>query len=156
MSKAVFENIKKLLDNLDIQYKILKHKPVSSSKEAAKVRGVQLKQGVKAMVFFGDAFLMALVPGNKRVDVKKLNKASGKKLKLANPTQVLERTDCEIGSVPPLGHLKPLKTFMDQKILENKTVDFNAGLHEVSIQMSAKDLKTALEKTTQLIVDKIS
>ncbi|MEM3410200.1 MAG: YbaK/EbsC family protein, partial [Nitrososphaerota archaeon] len=63
-----------------------------------------------------------------------------KKLKLATPIEVLEKTGCEIGSVHPFGNLYNLQTYLDRSVLENTWVNFNAGLHTVSIHMKTEDL----------------
>ncbi|MEM3154282.1 MAG: YbaK/EbsC family protein, partial [Candidatus Woesearchaeota archaeon] len=110
MSRAVFERIKKLLDDNKIQYVVLTHEPVYTSEQAAKMRGkgieIGLKRGAKAMIFkCKDKFVQCILPANKIVDVKKLKALVGCTPKLASPEEVLKLTDCEIGSVPPFGNL---------------------------------------------------
>ena len=139
--------IKELLDTNGILYQVLEHEPVYTSEQAARVRGVDLKTGVKALVLktkWGD-LIMGLVAADRRFDLKKLAKIVGaKSLRLANPQEVLKKTGCEIGSVHPFGNLHNLPTYLDASILENDTVNFNAGLHTVSIQMKTKDLVKAV------------
>jgi len=135
--------IKKLLDDNGISYVVTEHEPVYTSEQAAKVRGLEPKTGVKALVLKTDKgdFIVGLVPGDKKIDLKKLAKVVGtRKLQLASPQEVLKMTRCEIGSVHPFGNLHGLSTYLDGAILENDLVNFNAGLHTVSIQMKAKDL----------------
>lgn len=139
--------IKKLLDDGGIDYKIFEHEPVYTSEQAAKVRGTDLKSGVKALVFKTDEgkYVLGLVAGNKRIDDKKLAKIVGtKKLKLAKSGEVLKITGCEIGSVHPFGILSRLPTYLDKNILENEKVNFNIGLHSVSMETSSKDLVKAI------------
>jgi Ala-tRNA(Pro) deacylase len=116
---------------------------VYTSIQAAKIRGVELRTGVKALILKtneGD-FMMGLVAADRRMDLKKLAMIVGtKSLRLAYPEEVLKITGCEIGSVHPFGNLHDLPTYLDFSLLENDTVNFNAGLHTVSIQMKAKDL----------------
>ena len=139
--------IKELLDRKGILCQVLEHEPVYTSEQAAKVRGVELRTGVKALVLKTDKgdFIIGLVAGDRRVDLKKLAKIVGtKSLRLANPQEVLIETGCEIGSVHPFGNLHHLPTYLDVSLLENEMVNFNAGLHTVSIQMKTKDLIKAL------------
>lgn len=146
MSQQVYHRIKSQLKKSGVNFEILSHKPVYTSEEAAKEREVELKTGVKAMVFKAEnEFIMALVPANKRVNVNKLKEIHGTEIKLASSRQVSKRTDCEVGSVPPFGFEKKLKTYMDKKILDNKEVNFNAGLHTKSVKMKPEDLKNILE-----------
>ncbi len=141
-----FEAITRLLDENNIEYKIHEHEPVYRAEDAAKVRGFDLKSGVKSLVFrveregFND-FILVLVPGDRRVDSKKLAEiVKAKNVKLASPEEVVEKTGCEIGSCHPFGNLTGMKTYMDDRILENKIVAFNAGLHTMSITLDPKDI----------------
>ena len=84
-------------------------------------------------------FFIVLVPGDKRIGFKKVEEKTGK-AKLASPEEVFRITGCEVGSVHPFGNLFGLKVLMDRRVLDNETVNFNAGLHEVSINMSPKDM----------------
>jgi Cys-tRNA(Pro) deacylase len=135
------------LDRRKILYTVSEHEPVYTSKQAAKVRGVELRTGVKALVLRTKegGFVMGLVAADRRIDLRKLAKVVGtKSLGLASPKEVLEITGCEVGSVHPFGNLHGLPTYMDASVLENESVNFNAGLHTVSIQMKTKDLVKAI------------
>jgi Cys-tRNA(Pro) deacylase len=139
--------VKKLLDRNGITYETTEHEPVYTSEQAAKVRGVELKTGVKALVLKTEegSFVMGLIAADKKIDLKKLAKiARTKKLQLASPQEVLKITGCEVGSVHPFGNLHRLPTYLDRSTLENNMVNFNAGLHTISIHMKAKDLIKAI------------
>jgi len=140
--------IKELLDRNDILYQVSEHEQVYTSEQAAKVRRLDLKTGVKALVLKTNEgkFIVGLVAADRRVDLKKLAKIVGtKRLQLASPQEVLKTTGCEIGSVHPFGNLHNLQTYLDVSILENNQVNFNAGLHTVSIQMKTVDLVRAIK-----------
>jgi len=139
---AVFEEIKSVLNKEKIDYEVLEHRAVFTSKEAAEVRGTELKQGCKALVLKTDeGFIQAVVPGNKELDMERLQKLTlFKKLEMADAKEVRKATGCNIGSVPPFGNLFKLKTYFDKSIAENEVVAFNAGSHTRSIKMKAKDL----------------
>jgi len=138
-----FHALKKLLDENNVEYIVHEHKPVYTSEQAAKVRGVELKTGVKALVLktSNGEFILGLVAADRKIDLEKLAKIVGvKKLKLASPREVLEKTGCEVGSVHPFGNLYGLKTYLDRSVLDNTCVNFNAGLHTVSIHMRSEDM----------------
>jgi Ala-tRNA(Pro) deacylase len=88
---------------------------------------------------------MVLVRADKRVDLKLVGELEGKKVRLAMPEEVLKETGCEVGSVPPFGFSKRLKTYLDREILEEEKVTFNAGLHNVSVVMRGSDLPKVVE-----------
>jgi Ala-tRNA(Pro) deacylase len=140
--------VKKFLNCNKISYHISEHEPVFTSKQAAKVRQSELKTGVKALMLKSEkgAFIMGLVAADRRLDLKKLAKiVETKKLQLASPQEVLDVTGCEVGSVPPFGNLFGLTIYLDKSVLISGMVNFNAGLHTISIQMKGKDLIKVLE-----------
>lgn len=143
MGEEVVNKMKKVLDDNKVSYEIFDHEAVYTSEQAANVRGVDVKTGVKALVLktHEDRFVLALVRADKRADLDKVAELEGtKNVRLANPQDVFEVTGCEIGSVPPFGHLTKLKIYMDREILENDEVNFNCGLHTKSIKMKSQDL----------------
>lgn len=143
MSEKVVNRIRKMLDENKVKYELSVHAPVYTSDQAARVRGVDVKTGVKALVLktYEDRLVLVLVRADKRADLEKIADLEGtRNVRLANPQEVFEATGCEIGSVPPFGHLTGLKTYLDKDILENDEVDFNCGLHTKSIRMKAQDL----------------
>lgn len=144
MMKPVTENIVRILREKKIPFEMSEHAPVYTSKEAADVRGVDIRTGVKALVAKTvDGFIMVLVRADKRADLKHISRLEGGKVSLASPEEVLERTGCEIGAVPPFG-FQEMKTYFDREILDNKEVNFNCGEHTRSIRMSAEGLKKVL------------
>jgi len=135
--------IRELLDRNGISYEVFEHEPVYTSEQAARVRRVELSTGAKALVLKMEegGFVLGLVAANRRVDLSKLAKVAGtRRLSLASPREVLNATGCEVGSVHPFGNLHGIPTYLDVSVLENETVNFNAGLHTVSIQMRSRDL----------------
>ena len=141
MSEQEATKIKELLIKNNFKFKLFVHKAVFTSIEAANERGLDLKQGVKALIFKGEKFIMALCPADRKVDTKKLSKLIDvKNLKLADPKEVFKITNCKIGSVHPFGFLHDLNTYMDEGVLENDIVDFNIGLHEESVSMRSSNL----------------
>lgn len=132
--------LKNLLESSGVTYKIITHERVYTSEEAARIRGVPLSSGVKAMIVKAESgFFLVLVPGDKKIDFDKLKNKIGKS-RLASPEEVFRTTGCEVGSVHPFGNLFGLRVLMDRHILDNETVNFNAGMHEVSINMSPHDM----------------
>ena len=139
---AVFSKIRDALNKEKIEHEVLEHRPVFTSKEAAEVRGTELKQGCKAPICkTEEGFIQAVVSGAKELDIAKLQKFTlFKTIELANAKEVRQVTGCNIGSVPPFGNLFELKVYFDKSVVENEIVAFNAGSHTKSIKMKANDL----------------
>ena len=147
------ESVFRILDENGIGHQRFEHQPVRTSEEAARIRGVDLKTGVKAMLLKTreGKFIVVLVPADKKIDFKKIEQLENtKKLSFASEEEVLQETGCEVGGVPPFGHTKrgqghPIKTYMDKDVLENDSANFNAGDRSVSVTMKAKDLAKAVQ-----------
>ena len=141
-TNIIFNKINEVLNKEKMEFEVLQHKPVFTSKEAAEVRGTELKQGTKALVLRTDeGFIQACVAGNKELDIEKLQKITlFKRIEMADAKEVRKVTGCNIGSVPPFGNLFGLKVYFDKSVVENEVVAFNAGSHTRSIKMKAKDL----------------
>lgn len=117
------------------------HAPVYTSAEAAVIRGVSLHSGAKALVLkAGDEFLMVVLPADLSLDSAAARSALGtRKIRFADKDEVSQITSLTPGSIPPFGSLFALRTFCDERLSDNEQINFNAGSHSVSIQMSFGD-----------------
>jgi Ala-tRNA(Pro) deacylase len=152
MSTETFLKIKKLLDDAKVEYTHLTHDYVRTSEDAAKIRGTNIEDAAKALILKVQSkdstyyFIQAIVPANQRIDLKKLKQIlESKNVSLASPDEVLERTGCSVGSVPPFGKLFHIPMYMDESILKKDIIIFSAGTHNDSIQMKVEDYVTILE-----------
>jgi prolyl-tRNA editing enzyme YbaK/EbsC (Cys-tRNA(Pro) deacylase) len=89
---------------------LVRELPADTSTAGAAARAVDAPLGsiVKSLVFLADgAPLLVLVAGDQRADVRRLRAALGlskKRLRIAQPAEVLDITGFEVGGVPPVGH----------------------------------------------------
>jgi prolyl-tRNA editing enzyme YbaK/EbsC (Cys-tRNA(Pro) deacylase) len=145
----VFNTIIKLLNDNHIQYRLTEHEPVRTSIEAANVRGVDLKTGVKAMVIKAkDKFYLMVLPGDKKLDWKKVKSILNvKEVRFATEEEAEKLTHVEMGSVPPFGNILGMEAYFDPGILENEGINFNPGSKIHSIQMKSADLVKLIKPT---------
>lgn len=138
----VFERVVNLLNEKKIPHTLFEHEPVYTSEQAAKIRGTSLRQGAKALIFLADGKpMMVVVPGDKKVDVKKFKQIYKiGDLRMAVPEEVEQVTGgVKIGAVHPLGNLHNLPVYIDKSLGKSREIVFNAGLHTKSIKMSYRD-----------------
>mgnify|MGYP001614304673 CR=1 FL=1 len=136
----VFNKIIELLDKNNIKYEIKEHKETYTSEQAAEYRGEDLKIGAKAMILKGDDFLMCVISAARRINSKKVREIINcKKLRFATKEEVIEKTGCVPGSVPPFGNIFGLRLLVDESLLENEYIAFNAGMLTKSIKMKKDD-----------------
>lgn len=101
-----------------------------TAQEAADAVGCALDQIVKSIVFRGEASgraLLFLTAGGNRVCAENASALAGEPLGKADAALVREQTGFAIGGVAPVGHLAPLGTFLDPRLLEFDTVWAAAG-----------------------------
>lgn len=143
MGEPQRDKLLEFLRSSGAEFRLLEHAPVRTSSEAAEMRGVPLRSGVKALVFRdieNGRFVMALVRGDRRIDLGKLKRVlSSSDVRMANKEELLGATGCVPGSVHPFGNLFGLTVVMDSGF-DVETVNFNAGTLENSINMRLEDM----------------
>ena len=135
-------------NNIDVNY--IEHQPAITSEDAAAHRGFELKQGVKAILLTNETgWVIVNVPADKKVDMKvvaEFIKWSKNKTRMATKEEVMQKTGCEIGAVPPFGHKEIIRILVDEDVLENEINTFNIGLRTMSVKLKALDLEEVFEK----------
>ena len=141
MSASVFQQIEVMLAQHGLGYQVLRHEPVYTSEEAARIRGTPLASGAKALICKGeDRFVMFVVPADRKLDSHAVRRAKGwRKLRFATREEVLELTGLAPGSIPPFGSLFGLPTLCDERLGDNDLINFNAGDHSISVSMRYAD-----------------
>jgi Cys-tRNA(Pro) deacylase len=139
------ENVKKFMEERGINGKIIElgEGKARSSMIAAKTIGCPVAQIAKNIVVEdgdGNVFLI-IISGDKKVDLSKLSKVVGSDLKLANAETVLRETGYIVGGVPPFGHKKRIKTFLDKSLERFNEVYTSGGSPDTLLKISVDELK---------------
>ena len=123
-------------------FELIHHDAVTTSAEAAAVRGTELRSGAKAMlVKTKNGFVLAVLAADRKVDWKRLGALVGDRgARFANDAELRDATGLSKGAVPPFGTPFGLRTIYDRSLLDVESVNFNAGSHTDSISMSREDL----------------
>jgi len=138
------ERIRKIMEENGIPVECTVHSPVYTISAAALALGVKESQTVKSLILKTKEgkFLVLVLPGDKKLDWKLLGEQlKTKKLEFAKPEEVLQVVGCEVGCVPPFGHLTDLPIYMDKEILKKDILYFNPGVHNKSFKVRAWDLR---------------
>lgn len=137
----VLDKILKVLKDSGVEYKHLEHQEVRTSEQAAKIRGVALSSGAKAMVVkTKDQYTLIVLPADQRIDWKKVKKILGGEPRLATIEETENLTSVKVGGIPPFGNILGLPTIFDPTLLDQETVNFNIGSKTHSANMKSKDL----------------
>lgn len=124
-------------------------RPTRTAEEAAAACGCEVGQIVKSLVFrgirSGRAYLL-LVSGANRVDLDFAAGQIGEPLQRPDASFVREATGFAIGGIPPLGHVAPIETFLDEALLAYATVWAAAGTPDAVFPVAPARLAEASGK----------
>lgn len=99
-----------------------------TAQEAADAVGCALGQIVKSLVFAADDRpFVALVSGENRVDLGKLERLFQAPVRRATAAEVKEAAGYAVGGVPPLGHATEMTVLIDETLLNYPQVWAAAG-----------------------------
>lgn len=139
---------------------LIRELPADTSTAEAAARAVGAPQGsiVKSLIFLADGEpLLVLVAGDQRADIKRMRAALGlskRRLRIAQPVQVLEQTGFEVGGVPPMGHTPALRTLIDRTLSRFATVWAAAGNSHAVFPIAYEQLVTTTQgKVMDLVVE---
>jgi Ala-tRNA(Pro) deacylase len=139
--EALFARLRALLDQGAAEYRVMEHEPTYTSEESARVRGVGMHAGAKALLVKGDdSFALLVLPADFALDSKSARAALGaRRLRFATVDEVRELTGLAPGAIPPFGSLFGLPTVCDPALAECAAIYFNAALHDRSIELAFRD-----------------
>lgn len=113
-----------------------------TAEDAAAAIGCPVAAIVKSLVFtVDDEPVVALVPGDLRLDTEKLAKAAGGNRAHRAPLEEVRRaTGFAAGGTPPFGHATPVRVFADPALKRNDPVWAAAGTPTTVFPISIADL----------------
>ena len=138
------KRIQNILREFGSDYKVIEFtESTRTAQEAADRVGCQLGQIVKSLIFEGRSSnkgILVLTSGLNRVDENKISQYAGESIGRADPEFVRTVTGFAIGGVPPVGHVQPLKTYIDEDLFQYTDVWAAAGTPNAVFQLPASDL----------------
>lgn len=120
------------------------------SHEASEKLGLSPETVFKTLVVAVDTndFIVAIVPSDKELSMKKLAKAvSGKRATMAEAKKVQSMSGYVLGGVSPFGQKKRLTTLLDISASNFDTVYISGGRRGLEIAISPNSIKQFLNAT---------
>lgn len=121
-----------------------------TSQQAADALGITVGQIAKSLVFraaqSGRAVLV-IAAGDRRVDEAKIATQLGEPIERARPEFVREHSGFAIGGVAPLGHARPLVTFVDSSLRRFTEVWAAGGTPHTVFPIAPADLVRVADGT---------
>ncbi len=146
MAGDVFDQLVALLGDAKASFRVIEHEAEGRSEAISVIRGNRPDQAAKAMVLDvrggggGRRHVLAILPGSRKLDfgaVAALFEA--RKCGFASPDTAQELTGCVMGSVPPFALNPALAVVVEEDLLANDTLFFNAGRLDRSMELDTRD-----------------
>jgi Ala-tRNA(Pro) deacylase len=139
-------NVQSYLDQLGINYKISHHPTAYTAQDLAAAEHVPGRKVIKPVVVQADGhFVMCALPAPYKVDLDELrNQLDADDICLVEENKLQDLfPDCEVGAEPPIGRMFNMQTLMDESVMSDDQVMFQAGTHDDAITMSLADYRRA-------------
>ncbi len=109
--------------------------------DAARFLGVDKSRIVKTLIVVaGDEVYAVVIPGDKRLDMRKLTNLIGVRPRLARPEEVVEKTGYTVGGVPPIALPDNVKLVIDESLLRHGRVYGGGGEDGILLEFNPKEL----------------
>jgi len=135
----VNDRLKRYLDQERAAYETLPHREVFMAREVAAESHVAERQLAKVLAIReeGNGHLMVVLPAACRLDLNALKHAAGRhRISLVQEDEMGRLfPDCEIGAMPPFGHLYGMPVYVDACFPRAPTIVFQAGNHHEVVRM---------------------
>ncbi|MBI4728701.1 MAG: YbaK/EbsC family protein [Acidobacteria bacterium] len=131
------------LEKRRVPFECLRHDRSFTTIEEARALGITADEVVKTIVLdTASGHALAVVPGSRRLDMKRMREAVGDaRAHLASEDEL--RRDFpgyELGALPPLGSLLSAPVYVDPAVMGHDTVVFASGSQQESVRVRTADL----------------
>lgn len=139
---TVSRRLKEYLDENDVEYTVVTHKPVYTAQEVAAAQGVTGWQVAKTVVLNCDGErILIVLQAPAMVDISRI-----KEILVCEEAALVSEAEMEsifpgieLGAESPLGNLYDLPVYVDKDLSDMPEIVFNAGTHTETIRMKYDD-----------------
>ena len=131
---------------LNVEVKLMP-KSTRTAEEAAAAVGCKVGQIVKSLIFKGktsETPYLRLVSGINRVNEHAVEHVIGEAILRPDADFVRDATGFAIGGIPPLGHPRQIRTWLDEDLLQYETVWAAAGTPNAVFEVDPEALRGAV------------
>ena len=130
MSKSL-KRVKAAIEAAGLETEILEMaEGTRTAEDAARAARCEVDQIMKSIIFKGEEsghVVLFLTAGGNRVSAEKASAVAGQPLGKADADLIRTETGFAIGGVAPLGHLTPIRSYYDPRLLDFDVVWAAAG-----------------------------
>jgi Ala-tRNA(Pro) deacylase len=135
-----------MLGEAKAKFRVIEHEAEGRSDRISVIRGNRPDQAAKAMVLDvrggggGRRHVLAILPGNRKLDFAAVAALfEARKAGFASSESAVALTGCAMGAVPPFALSPDLSIVVEEDLLKNDTLFFNAGRLDRSMELDTGD-----------------
>ena len=131
--------LKNYLDDLEVEYELVDHPYASNSMDIAREAHVPPEKIAKCVMLEDEGgYVMAVCPASSRIKLGNLYRQINRRLEFASEQELADLLDdCVLGAIPPIGDVYDIEVVIDEALLTESDVYFEAGDHEELIHVGA-------------------
>jgi Ala-tRNA(Pro) deacylase len=139
---SIPRRIREYLDSQNVPYEWLPHPQAFTAQEVAHSLHISGKRLAKTVILRADdRMVMVVLPASHRLIMNELRSAMEARQLEMLPEGELAKVfpDCDLGAIPPFGHLYGIEVWVDRTIADQGEIVFNAGTHVDAVRMKYHD-----------------
>jgi len=155
METSSLSDLEKFLKSAGVWYQFIRKPVTIHTRDAARVSDVDLHRVTKNLVAVTDngENVLLIVPGDRRVDLKRAGALLGVKNVRLVPFEEAEKiSGYPPGATPSIGHKERLRTVLDQELLQFETFFCGGGTREQLVELRVDEVL----RISQAIIGEIS
>ncbi|WP_404994070.1 aminoacyl-tRNA deacylase [Cupriavidus pauculus] len=125
------------LSRMNSQFDIIRHPYSLSSMATAQAAHVPGNQLAKTVLLEDETgYVAAVIPSSHHLQMAAICAQTGRQLVLAHEDEIREVfKDCDLGAIPPCATSYGMRTYVDESLLEEPEIWFEAGDHMELVHM---------------------
>jgi Ala-tRNA(Pro) deacylase len=136
------------LRDTGVEYQLVPHPHSRTSTEAAAAAHIAGDRLAKTVVLEDEnGYLAAVLPSTHHVRLSRLWAQTGRRLMLAKESDIRDVfADCEVGAIPPTGTAYGMTTWLEEGLISEPDIYFEAGDHETLVHLSTGDFMRLMDR----------
>jgi len=135
--------LEEYLESKRVWHRFISKPETVHTSDASKVSGVDLNQLTKNLIGTTSEgeFVLLIVPGNRRVDLKKTSRILGtKNVSLIPFTEAESISGYPPGGTPSIGHKTRLSVVIDESLMKYETIFCGGGTRDKILELKTRDV----------------
>ena len=135
------DSLKEYLSDNGVWFEEQRHPLAYTAQEVANAEHVPGKFVAKVtMAKANNDLIMLVLPAPTRVDLQKVKAMLGREVRLATEDEfTVAFPDCQVGAMPPLGHLYGVPVYVERRLTDDDYIIFNEGTHTDTLKIRYAD-----------------